>query len=328
MSDPMPAMQDDHAMDDELIEAGRRIVALALAEDLSGPDGSGAGDITSHATIPAEVRGEARLVVRAPGVIAGLGLVAEVYRQIDDTIDVDLFVSDGDRVAAGTVAATIAGPLGGVLTGERTALNLVGHLSGVATATDAYVTAIAGTGCIVRDTRKTTPGLRLLEKAAVRAGGGRNHRVGLFDAILVKDNHVAVAGSVTAASRAALSFAEATDVVVQIEVDTLDQLDEALAAGASEILLDNFTPAEAAEAVARVKAQVEGQVEAQVETRALTAGATGAVILEASGGIDLTTVRAYAEAGVDYVSVGAITHSAPQLDVALDIDSPAARRGA
>jgi len=304
----MPDSVPDAMQDDELIAAGRRIVALALAEDLSGPDGSGAGDITSRATIPADVRGEARLVVRAPGVIAGLELVAEVYRQIDDRIEVDLLVTDGERVAAGTVAATITGPLAGVLTGERTALNLVGHLSGVATATDAYVTAIAGTGCTVRDTRKTTPGLRLLEKAAVRAGGGRNHRIGLYDAILVKDNHVAVAGSIAAASRAALSFATTTGVTVQIEVDTLDQLDEALAAGASEILLDNFTPAEAAEAVARVQAQAG-------------AGAGGGIVLEASGGIDLTTVRAYAEAGVDYVSVGAITHSAPQLDVALDIDT-------
>jgi nicotinate-nucleotide pyrophosphorylase (carboxylating) len=303
----MTALESSEAVDDALVAAGRRLVEIALSEDLGGP-----GDLTSAATIPPDARGEARLVVREPGVVAGLWLVAEVYHRVDPHIEVRLSASDGEHLDAGGLAAVVTGPLAGVLTGERTALNLVGHLSGVATATRAYVAAIDGTGCTVRDTRKTTPGMRLLEKAAVRAGGGRNHRIGLFDALLVKDNHVAVAGSVTAATRAALDAAAAAGGVgVQIEVDTLAQLDEALQAGACEILLDNFTPQQAADAVARVRSSDHGST----------------VVLEASGGIDLSTARAYAEAGVDHVSVGAITHSARQLDVALDVDEPTAAGG-
>ncbi len=273
------------------------LVAVALAEDLA--DG---GDVTTLATVPADVAGRAELVARAHGVVAGLGLIAAVYRQLDTRVRVELAVRDGDHVAPGEVIGVVEGPLQAILTGERTALNLITHLSGVATMTRAFVEAVAGTGCAVRDTRKTTPGMRLLEKAAVVAGGGVNHRVGLFDGLLVKDNHVAAAGSVAAATRAAL--AAAGGLPVQVEVDTLEQLDEALEAGARDILLDNFPPAQTAEAVQRVRA---------------LAATRGEVLLESSGTITLDTVRAYAETGVDRVSVGALTHSAPQLDLALDV---------
>ncbi|MEX0868469.1 MAG: hypothetical protein WD011_02245 [Nitriliruptoraceae bacterium] len=183
-------MQDWHIRTD--------VIERALEEDLAD-----IGDVTAMATIPADVPGTAELVARADGVLAGIALVAAVYRHIDAGITVDVRCADGDRLAAGDVVALVSGPMRGMLTGERTALNLVTHLSGIATATRAYVDAVAGTGCVIRDTRKTTPGLRLLEKAAVRAGGGVNHRVGLFDGLLVKDNHAAVAGSVGAATRAA-----------------------------------------------------------------------------------------------------------------------------
>lgn len=297
--------------DGALAEAGRGIVAVALAEDLA--DGV---DVTSAATVPVSAHGRARLMVRETGVMSGLWLVDEVYRQVtgraaitrDEPVRIEILADEGDLVEAGAAVALLDGPLATLLTGERTALNLVGHLAGVATATRAYVDAIADTGCTVRDTRKTTPGMRLLEKAAVRAGGGVNHRIGLHDAILVKDNHVAAVGSVRAATELALTAAAASGgMVVQVEVDTLDQLDEALVAGAPQILLDNFTPEQAAAAVERTRRQARSRGGAHV-------------VVEASGGITLVTVRAYAEAGVDHVSVGAITHSAAQLDVALDLD--------
>ncbi len=273
------------------------LVGQALAEDLA--DGI---DVTSVATVPEGAMGTATLVSRADGVVAGLDLVAEVYRQVDDRVTVERVARDGDRVARGDVVVRVDGPLRAILTGERTALNLVTHLSGVATSTRAHVDAIAGTDCVVRDTRKTTPGMRLLEKAAVRAGGGVNHRIGLFDGLLVKDNHVVAAGSVGAATRAAL--AAAGGLPVQVEVDDLDQLREAIEAGARDVLLDNFTPQDVRRAVVIVR---------DLEP------VYGRILLEASGTLRLDTVRAYAEAGVDRVSVGAITHSSPQLDLALDI---------
>jgi nicotinate-nucleotide pyrophosphorylase (carboxylating) len=285
--------------DADLAEAGRRVVAEALAEDLGDR-----GDVTSRATVPPGATGAARLVARADGVVCGVDLVRETFAQVDAAVRVDLTVADGDTVARGDVLGEVIGPLASVLTGERTALNLLTHLSGVATATRRLVDAVAGTGCDVRDTRKTTPGLRLLEKHAVRVGGGVNHRVGLHDALLVKDNHVAAAGSVTAAVTAAL--ANADGLPVQVEVASLDELDEALAAGADDLLLDNFTPAEVRVAVERV---------------------AGRATLEASGTIDHTTARAYAETGVDRVAVGAITHSARVLDIALDVALDAARPG-
>jgi nicotinate-nucleotide pyrophosphorylase (carboxylating) len=279
--------------------AARDIVRRALAEDLDL-----AGDVTAEATVPPEALGTARLVARADGVVAGLGLVGEVYDQLDPRVEVRLRARDGDTVTVGDVVAEVQGPLRSVLTGERTALNLVTHLSGVATVTARYVAAVAGTDCVVRDTRKTTPGLRLLEKAAVRAGGGVNHRTGLSDALLVKDNHVAAAGGVDAATRGALGGARGRGV--QIEVDSLEELETAVAAGARDVLLDNFDVEQTRAAVERVRELERDH---------------GRILLESSGGLDLERVRAYAQAGVDRIAVGALTHSAPQLDLALDLDA-------
>ncbi|GGI07772.1 nicotinate-nucleotide diphosphorylase (carboxylating) [Egicoccus halophilus] len=277
--------------------AGREAVRRALEEDLGE-----AGDLTSIATVPADASGHAAFVARESGVVAGLALVAQTYEQVDPDVVVTFEVHDGDGVDAGQRLATVRGPLRSILTGERTALNFLTHLSGIATRTAAFVGAIEGTGCVVRDTRKTTPGLRLLEKAAVRAGGGVSHRTGLFDALLVKDNHVAAAGSIEAATRRALAGSGGRPV--QVEVDSLAQLDEAVEAGARDLLLDNFGVEDTATAVARVR-ELEGD--------------HGRIRLESSGRVDLDTVAGYARTGVDRVSVGAITHSAPQLDVGLDI---------
>lgn len=297
----------DLALDPAAVAAaGREVVARALAEDLASgaavASGDRAGDVTSHATVPADRTGEADLVARTAGVLAGLDLVAEVYAQLDPEVTVEIAATDGDVLAEGQVVARVAGPLRSILTGERTALNLVCHLSGIATRTRAYVDAVAGTGCLVRDTRKTVPGLRLLAKAAVVAGGGVNHRIGLFDGLLVKDNHVEVAGSITAATTSAL--AAAGGLPVQVEVDTLRQLEEAIAAGARDVLLDNFDVETTEVAVARVR-ELEGD--------------HGPILVESSGNLTLDRVGDYARAGVDRVAVGAITHSAPQLDLGLDV---------
>jgi nicotinate-nucleotide pyrophosphorylase (carboxylating) len=291
---PMPG---DAVLDEsELRRAGADVVARALAEDLDD-----AGDVTSLATVPAGARGDAELVARAAGVVAGLGLVAEVYAQLDPDVVVETTVEDGTRVAAGDVLGTVRGPLRSVLTGERTALNLVTHLSGIATATAAFAAALAGTGTVVRDTRKTGPGLRLLEKAAVRAGGGTNHRIGLSDALLVKDNHAVAAGGVAAATRAALAAADGRHV--QVEVDSLEELEAAVGAGARDVLLDNFDVPTTRAAVAWLAAH----------------GPDQRVLVESSGTVRLDTAHEYALAGVDRIAVGAITHSAPQLDLALDV---------
>jgi nicotinate-nucleotide pyrophosphorylase (carboxylating) len=278
--------------------AARRVVLQALREDLPG-----GVDVTAAATIPPAAIGRAEVVARQPGVIAGTDLVALVYDQVDPRVTVEMYAADGDIVVAGEVLGVVAGPLRSIVTGERTALNLVGHLSGVATATRQLVDAVAGTGCVVRDTRKTTPGLRLLEKAAVAAAGGVNHRVGLSDALLVKDNHVAAAGSVTAAVTAALAYGGGLHV--QVEVDTLDELEAAIAAGARDLLLDNLDIDTTRVAVDRCR-----QLSAELGER---------ILLESSGTVRLDTIRGYAEAGVDRIAVGAITHSSPQVDVALDI---------
>jgi nicotinate-nucleotide pyrophosphorylase (carboxylating) len=274
----------------DLERATRRAVGRALAEDLGDR-----GDVTSLATVPAGMRGTADLVARADGIVAGVDAVRATFEQVDPRVEVELIVGDGDEVVRGDILGTIAGPLRSILTGERTALNFLGHLSGIATRTRALVDAVAGTGCAVRDTRKTTPGLRLLEKAAVKAGGGHNHRIGLYDAILVKDNHIAAAGGIAAAIAGAQRRG---DTHLQVEVADLDQLDVALRMGVTDILLDNFTPDEIRAAVRRVG---------------------GRAALEASGTITADTVRDYAVTGVDRVAVGAITHSAPTLDIALDV---------
>jgi nicotinate-nucleotide pyrophosphorylase (carboxylating) len=267
-------------------------VARALAEDLGGR-----GDVTSDATIDAGLAGRFAIRARQPGVLAGTAAAVETFRQVDSSLDLRWTVPDGNSLAAGDTVVTVAGAVRAILTAERTALNFLGRLSGIATATRAYVDAVAGTGAVIAHTRKTTPGLRALELAAVAAGGGARHRFGLDDAVLIKDNHVAAGGGVATAVRAARSVVGHMTRVA-VEIDRLDQLDEALGAGADRVLLDNFAPDELRRAVERAHAR-------------------GAV-LEASGAVTLETVRAVAETGVDVISIGAITHSAPCLDLGLD----------
>ncbi|MBO6755326.1 MAG: carboxylating nicotinate-nucleotide diphosphorylase [Roseibium sp.] len=268
-------------------------VKAALLEDWGR-----AGDITSQATIPAGATAQAVIAARAPGVLAGLGLAESAFRQTDPAVAFDKLRQDGDGLVAGTIVARMSGPARAILAAERVALNFLGHLSGIATAADGFAREIAHTKAHIVCTRKTTPGLRALEKYAVRCGGGKNHRFGLDDAVLIKDNHVAVAGGVAPAIRAAKEFAGHL-VKIEVEVDTLDQLREALGEKPDVVMLDNMTPERLADAV-RI--------------------ADGQVVLEASGGIELNTVRAVAESGVDLISSGWITHSAPVLDLGLDIE--------
>ena len=277
------------------LAAARALLALALAEDLGD-----AGDVTSLATIPSDAAGRAAFVARRPGVVAGLHLLPLVADAVDPTLAVELLAADGAAVVPGDRLATISGPLRGLLAAERTALNFLQRLSGVATLTRRYVEAVAGTRAVVLDTRKTTPGWRLLEKYAVRCGGGTNHRVGLFDAVLIKDNHLAGLGADAVRRAVAAARAYAPGLPVEVEVDTLQQLDDALAVRADIVLLDNLPADALREAVRRRDAVAPG-------TR-----------LEASGGVTLDTVRGMAEAGVDRISVGALTHSAPALDIGLD----------
>lgn len=266
----------------------------------------GPGDATTACLAPAGAVASGAIVARQTCVVAGLPLAEAVFRELDPAVAFEPIAADGDGVAAGAVLARLHGPAAPILTGERLALNLLQRLSGVATLTRLYVTAVAGTGASVSDTRKTTPGLRLFEKYAVRMGGGRNHRLGLHDGILIKDNHVALAGGVAQALQMVQAGRPAAGgVPVQLEVDSLDQLDTALALGVDAVLLDNMPPATVAAAVARVRAHPRG----------------ASCWIEASGGITLGNVRAYAEAGVDTISVGALTHSAPSVDIALDFDA-------
>lgn len=277
------------------IGAVRDAVARALAEDLTP-----LGDLTSG-LLPPEARATAQFVARAGGVLAGCRCADEAFRQVDATVTVAWAADDGDDVVAGAVLGRVDGPLASVLTAERTALNFLSHLSGVATLTRRYVEAAAG-GAQVWDTRKTTPGLRSLEKAAVRAGGGRNHRGNLSDWLMLKDNHLTVLGITEAVARAHDRWPART---VHVECATLDDVVEALAAGADALLLDNMTPADARAAMAAV-----GEHRAAGGHRCL---------VEASGGITLDTIAAFAATGVDLVSVGALTNSAPVLDIGLDI---------
>ncbi|WP_284876818.1 carboxylating nicotinate-nucleotide diphosphorylase [Brevundimonas sp. MEB006b] len=278
---------------DVLIEP---VVRMALAEDLGR-----AGDMTAMACIPEDARMKAAFAARKPGVLAGIDCVRLAVLAMDPNASVDLRLRDGDAFEAGAVLAVVEADARAFLSAERTALNLVGRLSGVATLTRTYVEAVAGTKARIADTRKTTPGLRALEKHAVACGGGINHRFGLDDAILIKDNHVAVCGGVAEAVRRAKAFAPHL-MKVEVEVDGLDQLGAVLAlidegAAPDVIMLDNFSLDALRAAVARV---------------------AGRIVLEASGGVDLTTVRGIAETGVDVISVGALTHSAPVLDIGLD----------
>jgi nicotinate-nucleotide pyrophosphorylase (carboxylating) len=269
-------------------------VKRALDEDLGR-----AGDITSSATLPEGISAKAKLVARKAGTIAGLPCAARAFRTLAPNIKFEAKARDGDAVQANTTLAVIEGPAIAILSGERVALNFLGHLSGIASLTAAYAAKIAHTKAKITDTRKTTPGLRALEKYAVRAGGGVNHRFGLDDAVLIKDNHIAVAGGVGPALDAARA-AVGHLVKVEIEVDTLDQLKQVLANGKADVvLLDNMDTAKLREAVALCK---------------------GKIVTEASGGVTLATIAAIAETGVDVISSGALTHSAPSLDVALDIE--------
>jgi nicotinate-nucleotide pyrophosphorylase (carboxylating) len=275
------------------------LIARALREDV------GRGDATTAATVPASARGTAKLIAREACVVAGLPLLDEVFGALGGVRVQVGRAKDGAAVARGDVLARLEGSLTSILVGERLALNLLQRLSGVATLTRRFVDAVAGTGAAILDTRKTTPGLRLLEKYAVRMGGGRNHRFGLDDGILIKDNHLAACGSV----RDAVSRARANaphGLRIEVECDRLAQVREALAAGADAILLDNMSPGEVRAAVGLI---------------------AGGALVEVSGGVDLDSVRAYAEAGPDVISIGRLTHSAPAVDIALEI-APARTRAA
>jgi nicotinate-nucleotide pyrophosphorylase (carboxylating) len=267
------------------------VVRAALAEDLGR-----AGDVTSQACVPADAQLRAVFVARRPGVVAGLACARLAIAELDPSADFKGVAEDGARVGAGEKLAWVDANARALLGAERVGLNLLGRLSGVATLTRAYVEAVEGTGAIVVDTRKTTPGLRALEKYAVRCGGGVNHRFGLDDAILIKDNHIAACGSVGEAVRRARAAAGHL-MKVEVEIDGLGQLEEALKYGPDVVMLDNFSLEDLAEAVRR---------------------AAGRAVLEASGGVTLETIRAIAETGVEVISVGALTHSASVLDIGLD----------
>ena len=272
-----------------------RLIDLALDEDLTG------GDVTSLATVPAGVQATGVLLVKEPGVISGLAPASDVFARVDPGVTFLPLVEDGAWVEPGTVIATVEGPARAILAGERVSLNLLQRLSGIATITASFVDAVAGTRARIVDTRKTTPGLRALEKAAVRAGGGSNHRFGLGDGVLIKDNHLAAVGGrdrVARAVKAARAYAPHT-LKIEVEVTTLEEVREAVAAGADVILLDNMSLVEMTQAVAIV---------------------AGRALLEASGGVRIESVRAIAETGVDFISVGALTHSATALDISLDFD--------
>jgi nicotinate-nucleotide pyrophosphorylase (carboxylating) len=267
------------------------LIDQALAEDV------GAGDVTTALLVPADARGRAVLTQKAPGVLAGLRVAEAVVHRVDPSLRWHAHASEGEWGEPGVRVAEVAGASRSILTAERVALNFLQRLSGVATLTARYVRAVEGTGARILDTRKTTPGLRALEKQAVLAGGGVNHRFGLFDAVLVKENHAAMAGGVGEATRRVLAGAEGRPV--EVECQTLDEVRDALDAGAPRILLDNMTDEELRSAVGLVAGRAE---------------------LEASGGVSLETVRAIAETGVDFISVGALTHSAPALDVSLILE--------
>jgi len=286
----MSASRLDLSLPRDLVEAA---VASALAEDLGL-----AGDITSEATIPAGAPAAGAIATRKAGVVAGVQLAEAAFKVVDGNTRVDVLIADGGQLKAGDVIARVAGDARALLAAERVALNFLGRLSGIATLTRAYVDKVAGTRARIIDTRKTTPGLRAFEKHAVRAGGGLNHRFGLYDAILIKDNHIAAAGGIAKAMTGIRDRAGHM-VKIEVEVTTLAELDDALAEGPDALLLDNMP-------IPMLKAAVEK--------------VAGRTVTEASGGVTLDTVRQIAETGVDLISVGALTHSAPNLDVGLDFD--------
>jgi len=274
----------------KIIEAAKPLIDLALAEDV------GKGDVTTVATVPEGKEGRAVIIAKAYGIVCGLPIAAEAFRNVDAAIRLTHLASDGEPVAPGDVVAALSGPLRGILTAERTALNFLTHLSGIATLTARFVDVVAPYRAVILDTRKTTPGWRILEKYAVRCGGGRNHRMGLYDMVLIKDNHIAACGSLAEAVRRVR--AAGISLPIEVEVRTLAELEEALSLGVDRILLDNMDIPTLRKAIARAKGKVE---------------------LEASGGVTLENAAEIAACGVDYISIGALTHSAPALDFSLEI---------
>jgi nicotinate-nucleotide pyrophosphorylase (carboxylating) len=266
-------------------------IRRALAEDI------GTGDVTTLYTVDPDVRAEADFIAKEPGIVAGLEIVRQTFLQLDPGIEFKVQLDDGESAEAGDTIATASGNARALLTGERVALNFLQRLCGIATMTSQFVALAAGSKARIVDTRKTTPGLRALEKYAVRVGGGRNHRFGLYDAILIKDNHILAAGSIASAVDRALAQASHT-LSITVECDRVDQVHEAVDAGADIVLLDNMSPEEMSEAIELVE---------------------GHAMTEASGGVNLSTVAAIAQTGVDLISVGALTHSAPSLDISMDI---------
>jgi nicotinate-nucleotide pyrophosphorylase (carboxylating) len=278
-------MMNSNNLPSEIMESIRR----ALAEDI------GPGDVTTNSIIPAEATMRGQIIAKQDGIVAGLDVVQAVYEMVEAQVDFDTRVEEGARVTKGQVLALVSGRTRSLLTAERTALNFLGRISGIATLTRQFVEAVAGTKAIILDTRKTVPGLRLVDKLAVRRGGGQNHRIGLYDMVLIKDNHIDHAGSISAAVERARKGAPG--LVIEVEARTLEDVGEALDLGVERILLDNMSPESMAEAVK------------------MTAGRAK---LEASGNVTLETVRRIAETGVDYISVGALTHSAKVFDVSFD----------
>ena len=275
----------------QLMDQIDAIIRNALAEDI------GSGDVTTLNTVPADAILRGTLLVKADGVVAGLAVFQRVFKLVDARVEIDLQVADGESVQRGQIIATIDGPGQAILTGERLALNILQRMSGIATETRRYVDAVTGTQAVILDTRKTAPGLRVLDKLAVRLGGGQNHRFGLYDMAMIKDNHIAAVGSITEAVRR-VRAGDPLGRPIEVEVTDLDQLREALALNVDRILLDNMSTELMAEAV-RI--------------------AAGRTPLEASGGVSLETVAAIAATGVDYISVGALTHSVTALDISLDV---------
>lgn len=275
------------------------LVRTALAEDI------GPGDVTSLATIPAITRSHGRIVAKADGTIAGTGITAEVFAAVDPAIRVSKKIADGKKVASGDVIMEVSGPARSLLSAERTALNFLQRLSGIATATSRYVEAVEGTGVKIIDTRKTTPGWRLLEKQAVVAGGGTNHRTGLFDMVLIKENHIRAAGGIEKAVRSCKSWLRENGrnaLKIEVETTSMAEVEDAIRAGCDRIMLDNMSLDEMRDAVNRIRQEQDGPE------------------IEASGNMSVDRVRAVAETGVDFISVGAITHSAPVLDLSLLFD--------
>lgn len=266
------------------------LLNLAFAEDI------GDGDHTTLSTIPADAMGRQKLIVKEEGILAGVEIAREVFRRLDPSLEMEVFITDGSHVKPGDIAFIVSGPVRSLLIAERTMLNIMQRMSGIATTTHRYQEQLKGTKATVLDTRKTTPGMRILEKEAVRIGGGTNHRIGLFDMILIKDNHVDFAGGIPQAVASARQYLKEKGKNLKIEVETrnTDEIRQALEAGVDRIMLDNFTPEKTAEAVRLIDGHAE---------------------VESSGGITLDTLRAYGEAGVDFISVGALTHSVKSLDM-------------